>query len=292
MELLTKWIHNKKMMFWLAVSLAGVLILLVLLLLLVPRPSQAEAPVETAQETTAAPTTQSWVPKINAFSADDFELVDGYMTCTTAPAMLGVDVCSYQGQIDWQQVAAAGVEYAIIRVGGRGWGPEGKLYTDEYAQINYDGAKAAGLQVGTYFFSQATTVEEAQEEAQYVLQIMDGWELEMPVAFDWEQIPTWTDPESRTAEMDARTVTDCTVAFCEEIRAAGYMPMFYTNTHQYETFLYATEVDSYGVWAAQYSDRLTFPYYLNMWQYTDSGTVPGIAGEVDLNLYFPENILS
>ena len=292
MELLTKWIHNKKMMFWLAVSLAGVLILLVLLLLLMPRPSQAEAPVETAQETTAAPTTQSWVPKINAFSADDFELVDGYMTCTTAPAMLGVDVCSYQGQIDWQQVAAAGVEYAIIRVGGRGWGPEGKLYTDEYAQINYDGAKAAGLQVGTYFFSQATTVEEAQEEAQYVLQIMDGWELEMPVAFDWEQIPTWTDPESRTAEMDARTVTDCTVAFCEEIRAAGYMPMFYTNTHQYETFLYATEVDSYGVWAAQYSDRLTFPYYLNMWQYTDSGTVPGIAGEVDLNLYFPENILS
>lgn len=292
MELLTKWIHNKKMMFWLAVSLAGVLILLVLLLLLMPRPSQAEAPVETAQETTAAPTTQSWVPKINAFSADDFELVDGYMTCTTVPAMLGVDVCSYQGQIDWQQVAAAGVEYAIIRVGGRGWGPEGKLYTDEYAQINYDGAKAAGLQVGTYFFSQATTVEEAQEEAQYVLQIMDGWELEMPVVFDWEQIPTWTDPESRTAEMDARTVTDCTVAFCEEIRAAGYMPMFYTNTHQYETFLYATEVDSYGVWAAQYSDRLTFPYYLNMWQYTDSGTVPGIAGEVDLNLYFPENILS
>lgn len=292
MELLTKWIHNKKMMFWLAVSLAGVLILLVLLLLLMPRPSQAEAPVETAQETTAAPTTQSWVPKINAFSADDFKLVDGYMTCTTVPAMLGVDVCSYQGQIDWQQVAAAGVEYAIIRVGGRGWGPEGKLYTDEYAQINYDGAKAAGLQVGTYFFSQATTVEEAQEEAQYVLQIMDGWELEMPVVFDWEQIPTWTDPESRTAEMDARTVTDCTVAFCEEIRAAGYMPMFYTNTHQYETFLYATEVDSYGVWAAQYSDRLTFPYYLNMWQYTDSGTVPGIAGEVDLNLYFPENILS
>lgn len=292
MELLTKWIHNKKMMFWLAVSLAGVLILLVLLLLLMPRPSQTEAPVETTQETTAAPTTQSWAPKINAFSADDFELVDGYMTCTTVPAMLGVDVCSYQGQIDWQQVAAAGVEYAIIRVGGRGWGPEGKLYTDEYAQINYDGAKAAGLQVGTYFFSQATTVEEAQEEAQYVLQIMDGWELEMPVVFDWEQIPTWTDPESRTAEMDARTVTDCTVAFCEEIRAAGYMPMFYTNTHQYETFLYATEVDSYGVWAAQYSDRLTFPYYLNMWQYTDSGTVPGIAGEVDLNLYFPENILS
>lgn len=292
MELLTKWIHNKKRMLWLAVALAGVLILLVLLLLLMPRPSQAETPVETTQETTAAPTTQSWAPKINAFSADDFELVDGYMTCTTAPAMLGVDVCSYQGQIDWQQVAAAGVEYAIIRVGGRGWGPEGKLYTDEYAQINYDGAKAAGLQVGTYFFSQATTVEEAQEEAQYVLQIMDGWELEMPVVFDWEQIPTWTDPESRTAEMDARTVTDCTVAFCEQIRAAGYTPMFYTNTHQYETFLYATEVDSYGVWAAQYSDRLTFPYYLNMWQYTDSGTVPGIEGEVDLNLYFPENILS
>ena len=140
--------------------------------------------------------------------------------------------------------------------------------------------------------AQATTVEEAQEEAQYVLQIMDGWELEMPVVFDWEQIPTWTDPESRTAEMNARTVTDCTVAFCEQIRAAGYTPMFYTNTHQYETFLYATEVDSYGVWAAQYSDRLTFPYYLNMWQYTDAGTVPGIEGEVDLNLFFPENILS
>lgn len=292
MELLTKWIHNKKLMLWLAVGLGSLLALLVVLLLLISGPSQTEEPAQTTQETTTAPTTQSWAPKVNAFSPDDFRLVDGYMTCTTAPAVLGVDVCSYQGEIDWQQVAAAGVEFAIIRVGGRGWGPEGTLYADEYAQANYDGAKAAGLQVGIYFFSQAITAQEAREEAQYVLQLIDGWEIEMPVVFDWEQIPEWTDPESRTATINARTVTDCTVAFCEDIQAAGFTPMFYTNTHQYETLLYATEVESYGIWAAQYSDKLTFPYYLDMWQYTDSGSVPGIEGEVDLNLYFPGTQIS
>lgn len=292
MELITKWIHNKKLMLWLAVGLGGTLVLLTLLLLLLPGSAPAEQTQPTTQETTAPATTESWVPKVNAFGPDDFREVNGYLTCTSAPCQLGVDVCSYQGEIDWQQVAAAGVKFAMIRVGGRGWGPEGKLYTDEYAQANYDGAKAAGLQVGVYFFSQAVNVREARQEAQYVLDIIDAWQLDMPVVYDWEQIPEWTDPDSRTAEIDARIVTDCTAAFCEAIEAAGFEPMFYTNTHQYETLLYATEVDRFGIWAAQYSKRLTFPYYLDMWQYTDSGTVPGIQGDVDLNLYFPREAVS
>lgn len=292
MELLTKWIHNKKIMLPLAAGLAGVLVLLILLIILVPRPSGQEKPRQNAQEATQLPTTQPWEPQANEIDPNSFVMDGNYLTCTGTPCELGVDVCSYQGQIDWQQVADVGVKFAMIRVGGRGWGPEGRLYTDEYAQINYEGAKAAGIKVGVYFFSQAKNVREAREEARYVLQLIDGWELEMPVVYDWEQIPTWTDPESRTAEVSARIVTDCTVAFCDAVEAAGFMPMLYTNTRQYENLLFAQEVERYPVWAAQYSQELTFPYYLQMWQYTDSGSVPGIEGEVDLNLYFPKNMLS
>ena len=157
------------------------------------------------------------------------------------------------------------------------------LVTRRSARANYAGASAAGVAVGGYFFSQSISVEEAIEEANYVLSIIDGWDVQMPIVYDWEYI----DETSRTGNVDARTLTDCTKAFCDTIEAAGYEAMIYFNENQSHKQMYLEELTDYKFWLAQYSTNLDYPYQIDMWQYSDQGTVPGIAGNVDLNLYFP-----
>ena len=136
--------------------------------------------------------------------------------------------------------------------------------------------------MGVYFFSQAITVAEAEEEADFVLKRIADYELTMPVVYDWEYISA----EARTAKMDRRTLTDCYLAFCGKIQEAGYTPMAYFNTYQSRSLMNLTELEDYPFWLALYSDRMTYPYRIEMWQYTDSGRVPGIQGNVDINLYF------
>ena len=176
----------------------------------------------------------------------------------------------------------SGIEFAIIRLGYRGYGEEGKLVEDKMAFKNIEGALEAGLQVGVYFFSQAITVDEAVEEAEYVLERIKNYDITMPVVYDWEYISE----EARTAKMDRRTLTDCYLAFCEKIAEAGYTPMAYFNSYQSRALMNLTELEQYPFWLALYSDRMTYPYRIEMWQYTDSGKVPGIQGSVDINLYF------
>lgn len=236
-------------------------------------------------QTTPAPTqTTSPVP-VNPFAPEDFRYEGDYLTCTTAESILGIDVSGYQNEIDWQQVAQAGIKFAMIRVGGRGWGTSGKLYDDSRAQANYEGAKQAGLQVGVYFFSQAITPEEAVEEAEYILSYIKDWELELPVVYDWEYVG----PEARTANMDARTLTDCTLAFCRTIENANREAMVYFNPSQSSDLLYLDELLEYRFWLAMYQDTMDYPHKVDMWQYTRKGHVPGIEGDVDVNLYFPHN---
>ena len=105
----------------------------------------------------------------NPYGPGDFAYQDGYLTCVSGESLLGVDVSEHQGQIDWQKVAESGVKFAMIRIGYRAWGSQGELHADAYGAENLKGAMEAGLQVGVYFFSQAISVEEAREEAQYVL---------------------------------------------------------------------------------------------------------------------------
>ena len=217
---------------------------------------------------------------------EDFIYENGFLTCTAAPCELGVDVSSYQGNIDWQAIRDAGATFAIIRVAGRGYGQAGGIYEDKLARINYEGAKRAGLKVGVYFFSQAITTQEAVEEARYILDITRDWDLQMPVVYDWERM----DGDTRTANTDRRTVTDCMLAFCEEVEKAGRTPMVYFNPEHAGSQFYIEEVTRYKFWLAFYTDWMTFPYEVNMWQYTSTGKIPGVEGTVDLNLYFPESI--
>ena len=233
-------------------------------------------------EDPAIPTEPIPEPEKNPYGQLDFQYEGKYLGCIKAGTIPGIDVSYYQGEIDWEQVKESGIEFAMIRLGYRGYGQEGKLVEDKMAFKNLEGALDAGLQVGVYFFSQAITVEEAIEEAEFVLQRIKIYDITMPVVYDWEYISE----EARTAKMDRRTLTDCYKAFCDKIAEAGYTPMAYFNTYQSRQLMYLTELEEYPFWLALYSDRMTYPYRIEMWQYTDSGRVPGIEGKVDINLYF------
>ena len=241
-------------------------------------------------EPTAAPTEISTEPPPteppadpNPYGINDFQYENGYLKLVEGNSVTGIDVSVYQGEIDWEQVKASGVEFAMIRLGYRGY-KTGDILEDANFRSNLEGATAAGLDVGVYFFSQAVSVEEAKEEAQFVLDTLDGFELTMPVVYDWEYI----DEEARTAQMDRRTLTDCSLAFLERIEDAGYWPMLYFNSAQQRDLLYLRELNSYDFWLALYTGRMTYPYKIKMWQYTCTGTVPGIETACDINIFFPD----
>lgn len=217
----------------------------------------------------------------NPYGPVDFSMEGDYMTCLSGQSALAIDVSEWQTSVDWQQVKAAGVEIVMLRVGWRG-SEEGKLFEDELFKTHYDGATAANLKVGGYFFSQAVSVEEAQEEAEFALQLLDGRKLDMPLVFDWEQLGGEKD---RTGDMDRRTLTDLTIAFCEKVEAAGYDAMLYFNPDLAGRLLYLGELTDYKFWLAMYSGTMNYAYKVDMWQYTNTGSVPGIEGDVDLNLY-------
>jgi len=222
----------------------------------------------------------------NCWLEEGFSMEDGRAAYSAdgVEARLGVDVSHMQGKIDWEAVADDGVEFAIIRAGGRGYGVDtGTLYEDTRFHKNLKGAQTAGLQVGVYFFSQAISVQEAEEEAQFLLEMLDGTELGGPVVFDWENIDYDT---ARTDHVDAATLTEAALTFCRVIEQAGYQPMIYLN--QYMAYLRydLAQASQYPFWLAQYSEKPDFPYEFWMWQYTDQGRVDGIQGNVDLNLFF------
>ena len=223
-------------------------------------------------------------PEANPYGTTDFQYnEDNFLTCLAGDYRIGVDVSRYQYEVDWEQVAASGVEFAIIRIGYRGYGAAGTINEDPYAKANLEGALAAGLDVGVYFYSQATTVKEAKEEAKFVLDYIEGYDITMPVVFDWE-LPAVDNP--RTKDVDPRTLTDCILEFCGIVRRAGYTAMPYFNTHQATYDLYLKELTRYEFWLALYTPRMRFPYKVRMWQYSCTGQVPGIEYEVDLNIWF------
>lgn len=220
---------------------------------------------------------------VNSYDPRAFALENGRMTYTAegVDTALGVDVSSYQGAIDWEKVAEDGIQFAMIRAGGRYYG-SGLIFEDTQFRANIQGALDAGLEVGVYFFSQAVSVAEAREEADFLLDLLKDYECNGPVVFDWENI---SNDAARTDGLDSATLTAAANAFCQRVERAGYSPMIYFN--QYIAYLlYDLEgIAQYPFWLAQYSETPGFYYDFQMWQYTSSGTVNGIEGEVDMDLY-------
>jgi len=244
-------------------------------------------PLETYLEPTVSetePKNPTIPPERNPYDKFDFQYNrHNYLLLQNLPSYAGIDVSAFQGNIDWKKVKQSGIDFAIIRLGYRGY-ESGKLVEDEYAQANLKGAAEAGLRVGAYFFSQALNIRETDEEIAFMLKILGDTKLEMPIVLDWE-IPANT---ARTRNMDARTLTDIQRHFCGQMRDKGYQPMIYFNWHQSEHLYVLHELEEYPFWLALYQDRMTYPWKVEMWQYSDKGRVPGISGNVDLNVYMPD----
>lgn len=228
---------------------------------------------------------QEGVP-ISTFQAEEFSADGQYIrySGTAYTAKTGIDVSEHQQEIDWQQVKDAGIEFAMIRAGYRG-STQGGLYTDEYFHRNMQGALDAGVEVGAYFFSQATSRAEAVAEATYLKALLEPYQsrITMPVVFDWEETGS---PDARTAGIENQRITDCADAFCNAVGEMGYVPLVYLNRHMgyYQYDLAA--LMNYNLWFAAPDTYPDFHYRHVMWQYSFEGQVPGIPTAVDLDLYF------
>ncbi len=275
----------------LAVSAAAMLIAGIALVLVLRLYSEPDAPPELPEEEPVTfrfgdmvLTPLEGMP-LNPYDKNAFG-VDEKGRVTYGPdgraAQAGIDVSTHQKDIDWQAVAAGGIEFAILRLGHRGY-TEGGLFLDQTFERNLRGALDAGLDVGVYFFSQAITPEEAEEEADYILDILDGQQLRFPVVFDWESI---SGDQARTDGLDGETLTRCAAAFCKRIEDAGYRPGVYFNRSQGYLHYDLRELTDYELWLAEYASVPDFYYHFDLWQYSHTGRVDGIEGDVDLDLAF------
>ena len=208
----------------------------------------------------------------------------GYLSYLAGPFTRGVDVSAHQKEVDWRRVAATGMDFAMVRAGYRGY-TSGGIVKDAWFDANMRGALANGLQVGVYFFSQALTPREAEEEARQLLEWIRDYPVTYPVVFDWEE----QDKEgSRTQGTDGNTVTACALAFCKVIEDAGYLPMTYGSPRKvYSGGIQLEYLQDYPFWLAHYTKDTaptSFRYNYQMWQYSSTGQVDGIEGNVDLNI--------
>lgn len=195
----------------------------------------------------------------------------------------GIDVSRFQGDIDWMKVAEDDVEFAFVRLGVRGYG-NGKIVADANYAANMSGALNSGLDVGVYFYSQAITPEEALEEANFVIEQLGSYRINLPVVMDVEYV----DGEGRA---DALTVEERTLiaqTFCDAIKEAGYDAMIYGNMRMLLLMLDMTQLRDYGSWFAYYNSPIYYPYKFDVWQYSESGSVDGINAVVDLNMIVGE----
>ena len=219
---------------------------------------------------------------------EGYTFPDRYSNCLLLD---GVDVSAWQGEdIDWAKVKRQGIDYAIIRIGWTGLDSPFSMNVDSTFEINYQNAKDAGLLVGVYYYSCATTVEEAQAEAAFVLEVLDDRDLDLPVVFDFEYAGRIKDKYKSKASS-----TENILAFLDYIDAnSDYEPMFYsyrniTDPGWSPKFNVDQIDDKYKVWLAQYTEDIGYSREMEFWQYTSSGEVKGIAGNVDCNFWFYNN---
>ena len=182
----------------------------------------------------------------------------------------GIDVSMHQETVNWSAVAADGYSFAFIRVGSA------KSGLDPYFAQNMAGAAAAGLKTGVYLYSYAATVEGAMAEAQFTLAAIAPFTVNMPVVYDIE--------DEIHKNMSTQELVSLVTAYCSVIENAGYYPMVYSNKNMLTTQIGAVP---YDVWVAQYSDTCEYPNPA-FWQFTSSGSVNGISGNVDLNYQFKD----
>lgn len=209
----------------------------------------------------------------------------------------GIDVSQWNGTINWTKVKQAGIDFAIIRVAYRGWGDAGTLAVDTKAVENLKGAVAAGIPVGVYIFSQATTEKEAIAEADYIIDKIKGYNISLPVVMDFEfasaggLVGRLYDKFKSTSATSKNAATKVCMAFCKQVASKGYTPMVYANADMLRNHLNASTISaSYPVWLAHYTTRTDYTGDYSYWQYSSTGSVSGISGNVDMNVRYMKDV--
>ena len=192
----------------------------------------------------------------------------------------GVDISSKQGIVDFEKLKKAGVDFVMIKIGGRGYS-SGNIVLDSSYKDYMNGAKNAGLGIGVYFYSQAVDKDEVCEEAETLLELIKDYPVKYPVVFDMESVEG---DVARTDALDVSTRTELARIFLKTIKAEGYTPMLYGDKEWLVTKLDLEKLQDYDVWLSQETDTPDYPYEYTMWQYNKSGTVSGISGTAGLNI--------
>lgn len=189
----------------------------------------------------------------------------------------GIDVSEWQKEIDWQVVKDSGINFAMIR---SGYGKNDPDQKDKYFDMNIKNAQATGINTGIYHYSYAKSPQAAIEEAEFCLEIIKGYKFEYPIAFDIE--------EPKLTNQGKRALTDIVKAFCDRISQAGYYTAVYCNPNWLKNHLYQDELfPKYDLWLANW--KVDAPSYdCGMWQHTSKGSVPGIVGNVDLDISYKD----
>lgn len=237
-----------------------------------------------------------WMPALanvakNEYLNESFikDELTGYLTYDDGvnKAVAGIDISKYQGDIDWDAVKGAGFEFVMIRCAYRGY-VTGALNADERFIENIEGALEAGLDVGVYVFSQAIDVDEALEEAEFVLELIKDYDITYPVVYDWEVVIDEDGDTPRTKYITPEQLTANLLVFSERVALEGYTPMVYCNKKTAVWKYDLSRLHGIDMWYAEYSDTPSYFYDFDMWQYSSKGQVPGIEGNVDLNLSFKD----
>ena len=300
---------NKKKLFLIIISCVVLVILAVSITILVIHSKNNKASVKTTKSSSLSadeikaeklikkeaqdPESTANTPKAETGTAVD---IPALLATNTVKELTnvsyGIDVSKYQGTIDWAKVKAAGIDFAMIRVGYRTQ-KTGVINADTNAKYNMQQATANGIKIGVYFFSTAITTNEAVEEANWVADYISKYKITYPVAFNCEG---FTQSDNRQYSLSQSLRTDLALAFMRQIYDKGYTPMFYasknelTNNAQWDT----NRIDStYKIWVSQYP-AVPYPQqsasdYTGthaMWQYTNQGTIPGISTPVDVNIAY------
>ncbi len=192
---------------------------------------------------------------------------------------LGIDVSRWQGTVDYNKVKAAGCDFVIIRIGGL---DDGELYTDKCYRDNIKNAKAAGLKVGIYWHAEEGSVQEVEKSLDYMLDLLDGEELDFPIAYDWEDFMHF-----QNYGMNIRDINDCFNTFCKGVEAEGYSACLYSSINFLEHVW--TNEGPHPVWMANYASKTSYTGDYYMWQHSNTGSIDGISGAVDFNILYKED---
>lgn len=205
------------------------------------------------------------------------DMADVLENYKTENAKIGIDVSKWQEEIDWHEVKNAGIEFAMIRIGYQ-TEYDGDCVLDPCFVANMEGAKAAHLPVGIYFYSYAKNVKQAKTQAEWVKENLKDYEIDLPIAFDWE---SWN--SFNQAGMSFHTINKVANVFLETLEKAGYKGMLYSSKFYLEEIWHPSE---YEIWLAQYNSRVTYEGEYSIWQMSEAGRVNGIENDVDIDVMY------